>query len=83
MAAKTKHYSAYTVFNSAGLHPATVGGAEEFAKLTGDHYHSRFDVLRFGNALSAAWVPGRQISLGRAGWHPMKLLCRMAIGCDP
>ena len=83
MAAKTGHYSSYTVFNSAGLHPATVGGAEEFAKLTGDHYYSRFDVLRFANALSAASVPGRQISLGRAGWHPMKLLCRMSIGCDP
>ena len=34
MAAKTKHYSAYTVFNSAGLHATTVGRAEEFAKLT-------------------------------------------------
>ena len=39
MAAETGHYSAYTVFNSAGLHPNTVV-AEEFAKLNGTHYYS-------------------------------------------
>ena len=33
MAARTGHHSSYTVFNAAGVHPRTVGGADVLARI--------------------------------------------------
>jgi len=70
-----------TVFNAAGVHPNTV--TRFSASLLGAsvrNYYSSFDLLRFGNALTPASVPGQQIPLGAAGWHPMVGVCG-TIGC--
>ena len=75
MAAATGRYGAYTVFNSAGLHPRTVG-REAFGRLRGTHFQSSWDVLRLGNALTPASVPGVRVPLGWAGFHPMTGVCR-------
>ncbi len=44
------------------------------------HFRSSFDVLRIGNALTPARVPGTTVSLGAAGFHGMAGVCR-AVGC--
>lgn len=79
MAAATGLYGDYTVFNAAGLHPRTVG-REAFDRLHGTHFHSSRDVLQRVNALLGTRVPGTQISLGPAGWHPMTGVC-WTMGC--
>ena len=68
-----------TIFNAAGVHRNTVSG---FSMSNGSitHYRSSFDVLRIGNALSPASVPGTTVSLGAAGLHGMDGVCR-AMGC--
>lgn len=70
-----------TVFNAAGVHANTV--AAYGASLSGAsvrYYYSSFDVLRIGNALSPASVPGQGISLGAAGFHGIGGVCN-AMGC--
>ncbi len=68
-----------TVFNTAGVHKNTLRG---YPPSNGSvtHYYSSFDVLRFGNLLTPASVPGRGISLGAAGFHSMSGVCS-AMGC--
>ena len=77
MAAKTGHYSSYTVFNAAGVHPRTVGGSHVLDKMAGTYIYSSLDVLRVGNALTRARVPGTRISLGAAGLHSMAKMCEV------
>lgn len=59
--------SAYT-FNAAGVHDNTLRG---FDRSNGSvtSYYSTFDILRIGNALTPASVPGNRVSLGVAGFH--------------
>lgn len=68
-----------TIFNAAGVHSNTLRG---YAPSNGSvtYYYSSFDVLRIGNALTPARVPGEHISLGAAGFHGMGGVCR-AMGC--
>ncbi|WP_374728977.1 Mbeg1-like protein [Natronospira bacteriovora] len=67
------------VFNAAGLHDNTLGDfSSERGSVT--HYYSSTDALRAGNALTPASVPGTQRSLGPAGLHGMRGVCR-AMGC--
>jgi RHS repeat-associated protein len=55
-------------FNAAGVHDNTLGGFERsHGPVTS--YYSTFDVLRIGNALTPASVPGDRVSLGAAGIH--------------
>lgn len=64
---------AATVFNAAGVHANTV--ARFGAKLSNasvTYYYSSFDVLRIGNAITPARVPGQAISVGPAGPHNMQ-----------
>ncbi len=55
-------------FNAAGVHDNTLRG---FDRSNGSvtSYYSTFDVLRIGNALTPASVPGNRVSLGAAGFH--------------
>jgi len=68
-----------TTFNAAGVHSNTLRG---FSRSNGTirSYYSRFDVLRIGNALTPASVPGQRIPLGNAGFHGMSGVCN-AMGC--
>lgn len=68
-----------TIFNAAGVHSNTLRG---YSPSNGSvtYYYSSFDVLRLGNALTPASVPGQHISLGAAGLHDMGSVCR-AMGC--
>ncbi len=70
------------VFNAAGVHENTV--ARYAGSLSGApvrYYYGSLDILRLGNALTPASVPGNQhISLGFAGLHTMSGICG-AIGC--
>ena len=76
MAAAVGHHSSYTVFNSAGVHPRTVGGAEVFSKMNGTHIHSSLDVLQLVNVLTRPRVPGRRLPQGLRGFHTMSQLCK-------
>ena len=66
-------------FNAAGVHSNTLG---DFSRSRGNvtHYYSSTDVLRAVNALTPVSVPGTQKSLGPAGFHGMRGVCR-AMGC--
>jgi putative lipase involved disintegration of autophagic bodies len=68
-----------TVFNAAGVHANTLRG---FAPSNGSvtYFYSAFDVLRLGNTLTPASVPGEHVPLGAAGLHGMGGVCR-AMGC--
>ncbi|MEX0916444.1 MAG: RHS repeat-associated core domain-containing protein, partial [Wenzhouxiangellaceae bacterium] len=68
-----------TTFNAAGVHNNTLRG---FSRSNGTvrSYYSNFDVLRIGNALTPASVPGQRIPLDNAGFHGMSGVCR-AMGC--
>ncbi len=68
-----------TIFNAAGVHNNTLRG---YSPSNGSvsYYYSSFDVLRLGNAITPASVPGQHISLGAAGLHGMGGVCR-AMGC--
>jgi len=68
-----------TVFNAAGVHTNTLRG---FAPSNGsvNYIYSSFDVLRLGNMVTPARVPGERIPLGGAGLHGMRGVCR-DMGC--
>jgi hypothetical protein len=68
-----------TVFNAAGVHANTLG---DFSPSRGSvtYFYSSFDVLRAGNALTPATVPGERVSLGSAGLHGMGGVCKR-MGC--
>lgn len=68
-----------TTFNAAGVHDNTLRG---FSRSNGTirAYHSTFDVLQIGNALTPASVAGQRINMGTAGFHTMGSFCT-AIGC--
>jgi hypothetical protein len=55
-------------FNPAAIHDNTLRGTN---RSNGSivSYYSTLDVLRIGNALAPASVPGNQVSLGVAGFH--------------
>lgn len=78
MAAHTENYSAFTVFNSAGLHLNTVGGPAILAEMQqGRHIHSMWDPLQLVNSFTPGTVPGTRIRVsGRAG-HSLAALCRI------
>lgn len=55
-------------FNAAGVHDDTLRGFDRsHGHVTS--YYSTLDVLRIGNALTPASVPGNRVSLGAAGIH--------------
>ena len=68
-----------TVFNAASLHGGVISG---LISSPGSivHFQSGIDVLRLGNALTPTRQTGTQISLGLAGGHSMRGVCR-AMGC--
>lgn len=55
-------------FNAAGVHDNTLRGFDRSHGAV-TSYYSTFDVLRIGNALTPASVPGDRVSLGAAGIH--------------
>lgn len=78
MAAHTGNYSAFTVFNSAGIHLNTAGGPAILAEMQkGRHIHSMWDPLQLVNSFTPGTVPGTRIRVsGRAG-HSLAALCRI------
>lgn len=68
-----------TVFNAAGIHSNTIAGYPS-ANASVRYFYSSFDVLRIGNALTPASVPGQGFALGAAGLHGMSGVCA-AMGC--
>src|SRR5690606_29634930 len=66
-----------TIFNPAGVHSNTISGYDPRAA-TIRSYHSSFDMLRVGNALTPAQVYGQRYSLGAAGLHSSRGYCEAA-----
>jgi hypothetical protein len=64
-----------TVFNAAGVHANTLRGISP-SNGSVTYFYSSFDVLRLGNALTPASVPGAHVSLGAAGLHGMGGVCQ-------
>ncbi|MDE0661510.1 MAG: hypothetical protein OXI79_17885 [Gammaproteobacteria bacterium] len=78
MAAHTGNYTAFTVFDSAGVHAKTVGGAAHLAKMRkGRHIHSVWDPLQLVNSFTGNTVPGIRIRVSGRALHSVAALCRI------
>ena len=73
------HPTAYTVFNSLGIHRCFHGKSREV--LNGVNVRSRLDLLKVWNSIRRLSVPGRQVTINRGGIHRPHPMCRALDHC--